>query len=30
MVFLMTQNVGKVDRHVPTLNDGVSYDTTCR
>ena len=30
MVFPMSQNVEKVDRHVPSLIDGVSYDTQCR
>ena len=30
MVFFMTQNEQKVDRHVPELSDGVSYDTKCR
>ena len=30
MVFLMTQNVAKVDRHVPALTHGVSFDTKFR
>ena len=30
MVFVMTQSVEKVDRHIPALFDGASYDTKCR
>ena len=30
MVFLMTQNIDKIDRHILALIDGVSYDTKCR